>query len=77
MSSLLFRKPPTYAWVKSKTDRERMEQVQAAYEESHRTYDYRRVTIDFQQKQEIIIIHKGGFVLDTQAQQMCYSALIS
>ena len=38
-----------YAWVKriggTDPDQERMEQVQAAYEASHKTYGYRRITL--------------------------------
>ena len=40
-------------------DQERMEQVQAVYEASHKTYGYRRITIHLQQKQGICINHKA------------------
>jgi putative transposase len=36
-----------------------MEQVQTAYEASHKTYGYRRVTIQLQQKMGIRINHKA------------------
>lgn len=51
-----------YEWVKTldkpDPDQLRMEQVQAAYEASHRTYGYRRITLDLQQKQSTCINHK-------------------
>jgi len=51
-----------YKWVKTleepDPDQERMEQVQAAYEASHRTYGYRRITLDLQQNQGLCINHK-------------------
>jgi len=51
-----------YAWVKKleepDPDQERMEQVQAAYEASHRIYGYRRITLHLQQKQGLCINHK-------------------
>ena len=52
-----------YAWVKkleeADPDQERMEQVQAAYETSHRTYGYRRITLHLQQKEGLSINHKA------------------
>ena len=52
-----------YAWVKTldkpDPDQERMEQVRSAYEASHRTYGYRRVTLHLQQKQGLCINHKA------------------
>jgi len=52
-----------YEWVRklaeADPDQERMEQVQAAYEASHKTYGYRRVTIHLQQKMKICINHKA------------------
>ena len=51
-----------YEWVKKleepDPDQERLEQVQAVYQTSHRTYGYRRITLDLQQKQGILINHK-------------------
>jgi transposase InsO family protein len=51
-----------YAWVKRletpDPDQERLSQVQSAYETSHRTYGYRRITLDLQQKQGLRINHK-------------------
>ena len=51
-----------YEWVKklkdSDPDQKRMEQVQTAYETSHRTYGYRRITLHLQQKQAVSINHK-------------------
>jgi transposase InsO family protein len=51
-----------YAWVKTldkpDPDQERMERVQSAYEASHRTYGYRRITLDLQQNQGLCINHK-------------------
>jgi transposase InsO family protein len=51
-----------YAWVKKleepDPDQERLKQVQAAYETSHRTYGYRRITLQLQQKQGLDINHK-------------------
>ena len=44
-----------YEWVKKldqpDPDQARLEQVQAAYETTHRTYGYRRITLDLQQNQ--------------------------
>ena len=57
-----------YEWVKTLVEPDpnqmRMEQVQAAYEASHRTYGYRRITLDLQQKQGL---HQsqGSFEVDT------------
>jgi putative transposase len=52
-----------YAWVKkldaSDPDQERMEQVQAAYEGSHKTYGYRRITLHLQIKIGLSINHKA------------------
>jgi transposase InsO family protein len=51
-----------YAWVKTldqpDPDEVRLEQVQSAYETSHRTYGYRRITLHLQQKQGLRINHK-------------------
>jgi len=51
-----------YEWVKKleepDPDQERLKQVQTAYETSHRTYGYRRITLYLQQKQGISINHK-------------------
>jgi putative transposase len=52
-----------YAWVKRleqpDPDAERMEQVQEAYEKSHRTYGYRRITLWLQRRKDICINHKA------------------
>jgi len=52
-----------YAWVKKleepDPDQERMQQVQATYEASHRTYGYRRITLHLQHKQSVYINHKA------------------
>jgi len=52
-----------YEWVKKlekpDPDQERMQQVQSAYETSHRTYGYRRITLHLQQKQGLVINHKA------------------
>ena len=52
-----------YEWVRKleedDPDQERMEQVQTAYEASHQTYGYRRITIHLQQKMGICINHKA------------------
>jgi len=52
-----------YAWVsqleEKDPDQERMEQVQAVYETSHKTYGYRRITIHLQQKLGLQINHKA------------------
>jgi transposase InsO family protein len=52
-----------YEWVKKleepNPDQERMEQVQAAYETSHKTYGYRRITLHLQQNQGLPINHKA------------------
>jgi transposase InsO family protein len=52
-----------YAWIKKLAepdpDQERMEQIQAAYEASHNTYGYRRITLHLQQKQALAINHKA------------------
>ena len=51
-----------YEWVKTleepDPDQERLEQVQAVYQTSHRTYGYRRITLDLQQNRGICINHK-------------------
>jgi transposase InsO family protein len=51
-----------YEWVKKleepDPDQERLAQVQSAYEASHRTYGYRRITLHLQQKQGLHINHK-------------------
>ena len=56
-----------YEWVRkleeADPDQERMEQVQTAYEASHKTYGYRRVTIHLQKKLRIWINPKcEGFL---------------
>jgi len=52
-----------YAWVKRlekpDVDYERMEQVQEAYEKSHRTYGYRRITLWLHKQKGIRINHKA------------------
>jgi len=52
-----------YEWVKKldkpDPDQERMQQVQSAYEATHRTYDYRRITLHLQQKQGLRVNHKA------------------
>jgi transposase InsO family protein len=52
-----------YAWkrkqAESDPDHERMAQIQAVYEASHKSYGYRRITIQLQRKQGIIINHKA------------------
>jgi transposase InsO family protein len=52
-----------YEWVRKieqdDPDQERMEQIQAAYEASHNTYGYRRITLQLQQKQSLHINHKA------------------
>ena len=52
-----------YEWVRKieqdDPDQERMEQIQAAYEASHNTYGYRRITLQLQQKQSLRINHKA------------------
>jgi putative transposase len=51
-----------YAWVKQldqpDPDRERMEQVQEAYERSHRTYGYRRIVLWLQKQKGVFLNHK-------------------
>jgi putative transposase len=51
-----------YAWVKDldqpDPDRERMEQVQEAYEKSHRTYGYRRIVVWLQKQKGVFLNHK-------------------
>lgn len=52
-----------YEWVKKleevDPDQERMDQIHAVYEASHKTYGYRRITIQLQRKQGILINHKA------------------
>jgi putative transposase len=52
-----------YQWVRRleqpDPDQERMQQVQAVYETSHKTYGYRRITIQLQDKQGLRINHKA------------------
>jgi putative transposase len=52
-----------YEWLKKieqdDPDQERMEQIQAAYETSHKTYGYRRITLHLQQNQGLRINHKA------------------
>jgi transposase InsO family protein len=52
-----------YEWVKrmaqADPDQVHMEQVQAVFEASHKTYGYRRITIHLQQKLGILINHKA------------------
>lgn len=52
-----------YAWVKHldqpDPDTERMEQIQEAYEKSHRTYGYRRIVFWLQKQKGICINHKA------------------
>ncbi|MBK7455057.1 MAG: transposase [Anaerolineales bacterium] len=52
-----------YAWEgklgETDPDQERMDKIQAAYEASHKSYGYRRVTIDLQRKLGISINHKA------------------
>jgi putative transposase len=51
-----------YEWVKKleepDPDQERLEQVQAVFQTSHRTYGYRRLTLALQQNRGICINHK-------------------
>lgn len=52
-----------YAWVKRldqpDPDAERMEQIQEAYEKSHRTYGYRRIALWLQKQKGICMNHKA------------------
>ena len=52
-----------YAWVKrlqeKDRDLERMQQIQAVYEKSHKSYGYRRITIQLQDKHGLQINHKA------------------
>ena len=52
-----------YEWVgrlaEVDPDQERLEQVQAVYEASHKSYGYRRITIHLQQKMSLKINHKA------------------
>jgi len=51
-----------YAWERklgeADLDQERMEKIQAVYEASHKSYGYRRITIQLWRKHGIIINHK-------------------
>ena len=52
-----------YAWEgkqeEADPDQERMEQIQAVYEASHKSYGYRRITIHLQRKLGLQINHKA------------------
>ena len=52
-----------YAWAgkleELDPDQERMEKIQTVYEASHKSYGYRRITIQLQQKQGLVINHKA------------------
>lgn len=52
-----------YAWVKrlqeKDRDLERMQQIQAVYEKSHKSYGYRRIMIQLQDKHGLQINHKA------------------
>lgn len=52
-----------YAWVKrlqeKDRDLERMQQIQAVYEKSHKSYGYRRILIQLQDKHGLQINHKA------------------
>jgi transposase InsO family protein len=52
-----------YAWVRGldqpDPDEERMQQVQAAYEKSHRTYGYRRIALWLHKQKDVCINHKA------------------
>lgn len=52
-----------YEWVnrlgKPDPDQERLQQVQAVYEKSHKTYGYRRITIQLQDEYGLQINHKA------------------
>jgi len=52
-----------YAWVsqleEKDPDQERMEQIQAVYEMTHKAYGYRRITIHLRQKLGLQINHKA------------------
>lgn len=52
-----------YAWSKrveqADPDQERMEQVQRAYEASHKIYGYRRITLWLRQTRKLVINHKA------------------
>ncbi len=52
-------------------DQERMEQVQTAYEASHKAYGYRRITIPLQQKMGIWINHKAVLRLTLAPTRKC------
>ena len=52
-----------YVWVKKleqgDPDQERMQQVEAAYEASHKIYGYRRIALWLRQKKAIVVNHKA------------------
>ncbi|MBK6792728.1 MAG: transposase [Anaerolineales bacterium] len=52
-----------YAWVKklaeTDPDQERMQKIQTVYEDSHKSYGYRRITIHLQRKLGLSINHKA------------------
>ena len=52
-----------YAWERklgeTDPDRECMKKIQMAYEASHKSYGYRRITIHLQQKLGLVINHKA------------------
>jgi putative transposase len=52
-----------YEWVQKleqgDQDQERMQQVRAAYEASHKIYGYRRITLWLRQKKGIVVNHKA------------------
>ena len=52
-----------YAWAgkleATDPDQERMDKIQAVYEASHKSYGYRRITIQLQRKQGLRINHKA------------------
>jgi transposase InsO family protein len=52
-----------YIWIKrleqADPDQERMEQVQHAYEASHKIYGYRRITLWLRQARKLVINHKA------------------
>ena len=59
-----------YVWVKKleepDPDQERLDQVRAVYEASHKAYGYRRITIQLQKKQGLSINHKAVLRLMNQ-----------
>ena len=52
-----------YTWRKRRElpdpDTERMERIVAVYEKSHKTYGYRRITMELQDKQRLRVNHKA------------------